>query len=63
MTNYEKLTLKLKICELSMMQVGLELSHNGRLHIETEAILEVTQDNIMILCSDIEEACKNAQAK
>ena len=60
MTDYEKLTLQLKLCELSLIQVGLELTHNGHLHMETEIVLEMTQENITILGKSIQEACKDA---
>lgn len=63
MTKYQKLILQLKLCELSMLQVGLELQFNGHLHTETEAILEATQNNITSLAVAIEEVCKNAQTK
>jgi len=62
MTDCQKLMLQLKLCELSMIQVGLELEHNGHLHMEAEAVLETTQDNIMLLGDAIREAC-NAQTK
>lgn len=58
MTDYEKIKLQLKLCELSMMQVSLELTHNGALHIETEAILETTQENIQLLATAIEKVCR-----
>ena len=57
MTKYEQLTLQLKLCELSMIQVGLELAYNGRIHMETEAVLETTQENIMLISESIKEAC------
>ena len=62
MTDYEELTLQLKLCKLSMIQVGLELEYNGHLHMEVEAVLETTQENIRILSLAINEAC-NAQTK
>lgn len=60
MTDYEKLDLQIKLCELSLIQVGLELTHNGHLHIETEAVLDMTQENIMVLSNNIREACEDA---
>ena len=63
MTDYQKLMLQLKLCELSMLQVGLELQYNGHLHIETEAILEATQNNITSLAIAIEKVCKDAKTK
>ena len=63
MTQYEELTLQLRICELSMQQVHLELAYGGHLHMEAEAVLEATQDNIILLGDAIQEACKDAQTK
>ena len=62
MTEYQKITLQIKLCELSLIQVGLELQHNGHLHIETEAVLMTTQENIVLLSNSIKEAC-NARTK
>ena len=63
MTKYEELMLQLRICELSMQQVHLELEYGGHLHMEAEAVLETTQDNIMLLSDSIKEACTDAQTK
>lgn len=63
LTDYEKLSLQVKLCELSLIQVGLELQHNGHLHMETEAVLECTQENIMLLSVEIMRVAKNAQTK
>lgn len=63
MTDYQKLMLQIKLCELSMMQVDLELSHSGHLNMEIEAILETTQENILILAKSIEKVCSHAQTK
>ena len=63
MTVYEELTLKLKLCELCLGQVGLELEYNGHSHMETEAVLEQTQENIMLLSVHIEKACDNAKTE
>tara|TARA_R100000951_G_scaffold65370_1_gene55159 strand:+ start:398 stop:589 length:192 start_codon:yes stop_codon:yes gene_type:complete len=63
MTDYEQLTLQLKICEISLVQIGLELQHNGHLHVETEAILEASQENISILAASIQEATAHVETK
>lgn len=60
MTDFEKLSLKLKLCELAMAQVNLELRYNGKMHLEVEDILHMTQENILILGKDIIEVCKDA---
>ena len=62
MTDYQRLTLQVKLCELSLIQVGLELQHNGHLHTETEAVLMITQENIIVLSNYIKEV-HNAQTK
>jgi len=53
LTDYERLTLQLRIAEVSMLQVDMELRHRNYLDEEIAMILEETQENITLIADDI----------
>ncbi len=62
MTRYEQITLQLKVCELTLTQVSLELEYGNYDTSGATNKLKKSQEAIFSLINDIEEAC-NAQTK
>ena len=62
MTRYEELALQLKVCELSLTQIGLELEYGSPSPERVDHSLDKTKEAVVSLIDSVAGAC-NAQDK